>query len=328
VIAIPHQLDPASLAEPGLGDTRRTLEGETMGTTWSAQFYAPASAPDAGFRLRIERELDRIDRQMSHWRPDSDLTLFNRAGAGQWRQLPEEFFFVLENSLRLAAGSGGAFDPALGDAADLWGFGPSGKRTRPASPAAGAPSGIWRSIALDPERRRARQPGGACLDLSSIAKGFAVDHLARCLEEEGARSCLVEIGGELRGSGVKEDRMPWWVSIEPPPGYAGEIRIALSGLAIATSGNYRRYFDYEGARYSHTLDPATRSPVVAPAPSVTVLHESCMEADAWSTALLVLGPVRGLALCEDRNLAAVFLVREKSSWRTLPSSAFQRMVEE
>jgi thiamine biosynthesis lipoprotein len=170
----------------------------------------------------------------------------------------------------------------------------------------------------------ARQPGGARLDLSAIAKGYAVDSVAQRLASEGLVSYLVEIGGELRGRGVKPDGQPWWVSVEPPPGCPLQVTSALSGWAIATSGDYRRFFEHGGRRYAHTLDPRTGRPLDDPPASVSVLHAECMAADAWSTALMVLGAGRGLALCEREGLSAVFLLRDP--WRAVVSRGFRRML--
>lgn len=327
MIAIPAHLSPADLVEPGPSEARREFSGETMGTTWSAALYAGQTLPDELFLRRIQWTLEGVVSQMSHWRPDSALSEYNRAPAGRWQVLPDEFRCVLESALEIARLSEGAFDPSLGEAADQWGFGPSGPRGSPPLAAELVPPlHDWRHIELDPKAGRALQPGEVRLDFSSIAKGFAVDLLAALLEQLGASSYLVEIGGELRARGVKAGGQPWWVWIEPPPGCPLKAKVALCGKAVATSGDYRFRFEHEGTSYAHTLDPRTRAPLINPPSSVTVVHDRCMDADAWSTALMVLGVDSGLALCARHEIAALFLVRESGGWRAVASPAFGAML--
>lgn len=327
MIAIPAVISPTSLCLPGPGETQRELAGETMGTTWAVTFFAPMRVDSSAVRQRIERELDRLVAQMSHWRDDSCLSHFNRADPGTWVRLPPEFLEVLACGLEVAHESGGAFDPALGRDTDRWGFGPSGHRSEPPEQTGPRCGATWREIRLDPGQLTALQPGEVHLDFSSIAKGFAVDQVARLLERMGIRVYMVEIGGELRGCGVKPDQQPWWVAVEPPPGCPLDIRIALTGSSIATSGNYRRWFEHRGRRYSHTLDPGTRAPLLDPPGSVSVVHEDCMLADAWSTALMVQGVETGLQYCVRQQLAAFFLYEDGGGeWKLAASPAFEEML--
>jgi thiamine biosynthesis lipoprotein len=186
-------------------------------------------------------------------------------------------------------------------------------------------AGLWREIEFDGER--VLQPGGVQLNLSAAAKGYAVDHVAALMDEAGVRSYLVEIGGELKGRGVKPDGLPWWVSVEQPPGLSFELKVALSGAAIATSGDYRRFFEHAGVRYAHTLDPTSGEPLRDPPASVSVIHRDCMAADAWSTALMVLGVRHGLELCGREGLAALFLYRENGAPRVAASERFKAMLD-
>jgi FAD:protein FMN transferase len=297
------------------GGVIHDLCGQSMGTIWSVRLVAEILP--ASLQTGIQQELDVIVAQMSHWLPDANLGRFNRAAAGSWHPLPPAFFDVLSYSLDVAADTEGAFDPAAGALVNLWGFGPVNRHDEPgfAPPAndivpALATQQAWRRIELDRTTRSARQPGGALLDFSAIAKGYAVDQLARYLERQGIRHYLVEVGGELRGSGVKPDGMPWWVALEQPQAGTDELIIALHGLAIATSGDYRRYFHRHGRRYAHTIDPRTGYPAHNNVASVTVIHTDCMAADAWSTALTVMGVERGICFAEARCLKARFLVRD------------------
>jgi thiamine biosynthesis lipoprotein len=288
---------------------------------------------DTSWTVGLQRELDMVVAQMSHWEADSDLGRFNRAPAGSWHVLPEAFFHVLSFAMDVARDSGGACDPCAGAIVNLWGFGPGGRFGQPdfVPPSAQAVQQALRNakyIELDAPRRRAWQPGGVQLDLSAVAKGYAVDCLADYLDRMGIAHYLVEVGGELRGAGVKPDGLPWWVSLERPESSADEIVAALHGLAVATSGDYRRYFMHGGRRYAHTIDLRNGMPVSNGIASVTVVHEQCMAADAWSTALTVLDVQEGLALAERKALAAHFLVREEGGMREYMSSAMRAMLEE
>ncbi|MGE0716237.1 MAG: FAD:protein FMN transferase [Alphaproteobacteria bacterium] len=283
-----------------------------MGTTWSVRIVAPPGRPPA--RQAIEAALALVDRQMSNWRADSDIARFAAAAAGEWVALPEEAFTVVAEALAVAADSAGAYDPTVGPLVDLWGFGPGGTRvTAPdarAIAAARARTG-WARIALDRATRCLRQPGGVALDLSAIAKGFAVDLVSGRLADAGFANHLVEIGGELKGEGVKPDGTPWFVALERPPGIENAVEsvAVLHGLAVATSGDYRRFFEAGGSRYAHTIDPRSGRPAADPPAAVSVLHASCMTADALSTALTVLGVEAGMAFARDRGIAALFVTR-------------------
>ena len=310
-------LVPADIAPrpPPLGAVH-ALAGRTMGTTWSVRLVGTARLDLPALDAGIRRELDLIVGQMSHWEPGSDLGRFNHAPAGTWQTLPAPFMEVLQYALSVAAASDGAYDPSAGALVDLWGFGAQGRYDEPGfqppdDPAVAAARSQcgWQRLQLDATGCRARQPGGLRLDLSAVAKGYAVDHVARHLDALGIQDHLVEVGGELRGTGLKPDGQPWWVQLEPVEGHAEETVLALHGLSVATSGDYRRVFQHGGMRHSHTLDPRSGRPITHGAARVTVLHRDCMAADALSTALTVLGPDAGLDWATQRGLAAVFVTR-------------------
>ncbi len=309
----------------------QSLEGETMGTTWSVKLAVPPVLSLAEIRRDIERELGAIVAEMSPWEPDSHISRFNRSPADSWHRLPDSFFAVLDCALSIAEDSGGAYDPTVGSLVDLWGFGPAGPRTEnPGGPAQDvARSCGWHRIEILREQRNVRQPGGVSLDLCGVAKGFAVDRVADTLCASGCTDFLVEIGGELRGEGVKPDGSPWWVALEPPRPRAasviGETIIALHGLSVATSGDYRRYFERNGKRYAHTMDPRTGEPVSNGVISATVIHRSCMYADALSTALMVLGEGAGMAWAAERNLPALLVFEHGAGLRQVSSPAFAAM---
>lgn len=293
-----------------------------MGTTWTVQ----AVAPPAGLAAHVEQVLGEVVAQMSHWEPGSALSAFNRAPAGAWRQIPPEFSSVLAAARAVAEASGGAFDATVGALADLWGFGPSGPQPVPDSAAVTALLGG--RIEHDPLLLRARRFAPAALDFSGIAKGYAVDAVAARLHALGVADFLVEIGGEFVGAGIQPDGQPWWVDCEDVPGagLAG-LRLALHGLAVATSGDYRRWFAADGRRYAHTVDPRTGMPLDNGVASVTVLHAQCMLADAWATALTVLGPEAGPATAERENLPMLMVVREGTGFREFVSPQLAAMLD-
>ena len=277
-----------------------------MGTSWSVRVVDPP----VDLRAEIERVLARVVAEMSHWESGSNLSRFNRSKPGRWQPLPPGFAQVLATGLAIAEASDGAFDPAIGALADLWGFGPAGPQPFPADTAIAEALARSGRRHIEQDGARARRTAPAALDFSGIAKGYAVDAVAARLFGLGLADFLVEIGGELRGEGIKPDGQPWWVDCEAVPGIAAApLRIALHGMSIATSGDYRRGFELDGRRYSHTIDPRTGTPLENHVASVSVLHTSCMHADAWATALGVLGRA-GMALAEREALAVRMLVRD------------------
>lgn len=253
-----------------------------MGTTWRL-LYAARHAPDA-VRERIEARLAELVAALSHWEPDSALCRFNHS-AGEWVTLPRDLARVVDAGLHLARMSGGAFDPAIGVLVDLWGFGPPGPKSMPddaAVEAARARSG-WQRLDWDRDARRLRQPGGLQLDLSGIAKGYAADELADLLAGIGICHCLVEVGGELAGRGIRPDGEPWWVDLEVPPGVnLPPLRVALHQMGVATSGDY--------VRGAHALDPRTGRAAENGVTAVSVVARSAIAADALATAILIAWP--------------------------------------
>ncbi|MES2114830.1 MAG: FAD:protein FMN transferase, partial [Pseudomonadota bacterium] len=223
-VLLPPHIDPE--AAPA-GATVHTLAGHSMGTGWTVRLALRGAQALPALRLGLQQQLDRVVAQMSHWEADSDLGRFNRAPAGSWHALPAEFFHVLAFAQGVSAASGGACDPGAGALVNLWGFGPEARYDQPGFTAPtlaqaralhAAQAGL--ALELDHAGRRARQPGGLLLDLSAVAKGYGVDCLARYLEGQGIRHYLVEVGGELRGAGVKPDGQPWWVALEHADGVA------------------------------------------------------------------------------------------------------------
>jgi thiamine biosynthesis lipoprotein len=334
-VAIPAVIGDLHLPPP---DARmHALGGQTMGTTWSVRFVGAPGADTALVFDAIDEVLAGVIDEMSTWLETSVLSRFNRT-AGEWMDLPGDLTTVLECALAVARDSHGAYDPTVGPLVSLWGFGPGGPRNDPPGEREidqARAYGGWPRIELDAATRRARQPGGLAVDLSAIAKGFAVDAVAARLAALDVDSCLVEIGGELRGRGVKPDGQPWWVAIERPEDAEAadsgtpsiDLLVALYDLAVATSGDYRRRFRFGDRWYSHTIDPRTGRPVTHALASVTVLHRECMLADALSTAMTVLGLGAGLEFAGARGVAALFIERTARGLEPHASPALEAMLQ-
>lgn len=311
----------------------QTVHGETMGTTWSVRAVLPAERSLRAWHASIQATLDLVDGQMSTYKPQSPLSHFNAAPAGTWHALPAECFDVIAHALQIARDSGGAYDPTVGPLVNLWGFGPDACLCEPPSEQAIAVAreriGWWK-LKLDATTRSVYQPGGISLDLSSVAKGYGVDLVGGHLDSLGIEAWLVEVGGELKGRGVKPDGSPWCIGVERPGAATGAVEymnqfsqvVMLSGRAIATSGDYRRQFESGGRSFSHHIDPRTGYPVPHVVASVSILARDAMHADPMGTLMTVLGPEQGLAYAKERGLAVMFILHGKTGPEERLSPAF------
>jgi FAD:protein FMN transferase len=276
-------IDPAAMAGYDPAAATTVLRGAAFGTGWIVH-YAGDAEPNH-VRAVIEAELAAIDARMSQWAPGSTLSRFNGVDQGEWVAIEPCFATVMSAALDFAAKTGGAFDPTIGALTDLWGFGPPGPRPAPTGAAidAARSRGGWQRLTFDRKTGRLLQPGGLALDLSGIAKGYAVDAVADALGPIGIRHALIEIGGELVGRGIRPDGEPWWVDLEQPPGASlPALRIGLHQIAVATSGNY--------VRGDHSIDPRTGRPPTNGVVSVSVIADTAMRADALATAATILFP--------------------------------------
>lgn len=300
-----------------------------MGTSWSALAVVGSADRQAELARGVQAALDAVVAEMSQWEPDSDISRFNRAPAGTWHNLPPGFAAVMAEALAIAELTGGAFDPSIGQASELWGFGAAAIAHLPNQDAL---EGVmersgWKHLAYDPQTSRLRQPGGLALDLSGIAKGFGADQAVETLLQMGANAFLVDVGGELVGHGLKPGMQPWWVELENPPAAAlPPFRVALHGLAIATSGNYRRFHDLPGKRLSHSIDPATAAPVDNAVSSVSVLARTAMRADALATALTIMGS-GARAFADRHGIAARIVQRDGNGFTEELTAALSAMTE-
>jgi thiamine biosynthesis lipoprotein len=303
--------------------------GATMGTRYSIKVVPPPGrAMPGGIRQAVEGELERINAWMSAYLADSEISRFNRSEELDWFEVSSETALVVEEALDVSRETEGAFDVTVAPLVNLWSFGPENRPPKAPEPEAieqtrGKVGYEKLEVRIAPPALRKRD-AGIQVDLAAIAKGFGVDRIARVLERHGIENYLVEIGGEIRARGAKQENRPWKVGVEiPERGVAGiQEVLVLRDRSLATSGDYRNFFVEEGKRYSHTIDPRTGRPVTHELASVTVVAESCMRADALATALMVLGPDEGAAFCEEKGLAALFLIRDGDRFIRRATAAF------
>ena len=302
------------------GPTDRTvrLTGSTMGTRYDLKLVPePGQTVAADWQQRVEDRVEarlaEINRQMSTYDPDSELSRFNRNPSTDWIAASPELVAVVQEGLRLGHLTEGAFDITVGPLVNLWGFGPEARQDYVPSEAAIAAARqrvgfrMLKTRQHPPALQKARSD--LSVDLSALAKGYAVDQLAVLAEQHGIQHYLVSIGGDLRAKGHNGYGQPWTVAIEQPiPGQRAVQRlIRLNDQAVSTAGDYRNFFEQDGRRYSHIIDPRTGWPVARRVASVTVIAATDLEADATDTALMAAGDQRGWQLALDHHLAAFFI---------------------
>ena len=310
------------------------IEGPTMGTSYHITIctQAPNTVDAEAIKEEVDRLLQQINQQMSTYIKESELSRFNQSEADQWFAVAPEVLQVVDAGLNLSQESSGAFDMTVGPLVNLWHFGPDpGKKTIPAASRidAAKKSVGYQQIEVqhDKPALKKRIPD-VYLDLSAIAKGYAVDVIAEYLEAHAIENYLVEIGGEMRAGGHNQKRLPWKVGIEKPVSETRVVQriVPLSNLSMATSGNYRNFFEVDGVTYSHTIDPRTGRPVKHTLASVTVVGETCMNCDAVATCLMVLGPEEGYNWAKARNIAAYFIVKEGTGFTERYSPRWQQLL--
>jgi len=298
--------------------------GNTMGTTYSIKVIS-ADIDQANLSAEIETRLREINGLMSTYMPDSELSRFNQSPTNEWFAVSAETIEVLEMAADIYRLSDGSFDVTVGPLVNLWGFGPNPKPDQ--VPGAKQVTETLETIGFEHLQIRAdalRKDVDLYVDLSAIAKGYAVDQLAELLDGHGIQHYLVEIGGELRSKGANAQEEPWRVAVElPESNQRMPYRIVeLMDMGMATSGDYRNYFERNGVRYSHTIDPATGYPIHHNLASVTVLAPSAALADGLATAINVMGADRGLALAEAQGLAVFVILKQDTGFEAQYSTAF------
>jgi FAD:protein FMN transferase len=312
-----------------------TLSGNTMGTTYNIKLNAHEDLLEAkALQAEIDLVLEQVNDQMSTYRETSELSQFNRLSIGETVQVSSDTIKVLAEGKRLHELTSGALDITLGPLVNVWGFGPDKKPltvpTAAEIAAAKAKTGMDGFAIKQAEGQDwlLKKKDGIYVDLSAIAKGFGVDKIASLLDEHKVSGYLVEIGGELRVKGTKNDSSPWRIAIEQPTTDGREIQQVISPgtMGLATSGDYRNYFEDEGQRFSHLLDPRTGMPIKHTLASVTVLHPDCMTADGLATAMMVLGTQASLALAKEQNLAIMLIEKQQQGFQVFYSEAFNAYV--
>ncbi len=305
-----------------------------MGTEFLVKLANPPAGHDEKItRKRIDGILDEINRSMSTYLEDSELSRINRNPSTEWIAVSGDLWAVLKEADRISRLSQGAFDITIGPLVNLWGFGPrenSGDiipdetKIKQVLESTG-----FRKIEFHPDERKIRkQLASVYMDLSAIAKGYAVDRIAVYLDSQGFENYMIEIGGEIRVRGRPTVDRGWRVGIEKPVAGRRAIQeiLEIEDLGMATSGDYRNFIEVDGIRYSHTIDPLSGRPVRHELASVTVLHAAAMTADALATALNVLGPEAGARLASKENIPAYFIVRMDSGYREIYTHDFQKYV--
>jgi thiamine biosynthesis lipoprotein len=307
------------------------LAGATMGTRYHITWLEAPGQPTAEeVHLGVEALLEAVNASMSTYREDSEISRFNRADPDAWFPVSADFAAVFAMARAVSQASGGAYDVTVAPLVDLWGFGPDmGSEIPPPDTVAAAMAMVGESrLEFDGQRRALRKPANMGLDFSSIAKGYCVDKLADWLQAQGMRDYLVEIGGEIRVAGLNPHGRQWRVAVEKPEPMQREVMsaVTLTDAAIATSGDYRNFFEVEGVRYSHTIDPRTGAPVQHELVSVTVVHPSAALADAWATALTVLGPEQAKAVALREDLAVYMIQRDGGDFSATHTPAMEPLL--
>ncbi len=311
-----------------------TLSGPTMGTSYHISWINPEqdATPADALRDMVDARLKQLNSVFSTYDPESELSLLNKKSAqlaGRWIPVSPELMSVLKDAAFVNGFSLGRFDVTVGPLVNLWGFGPKPHDNVPTDEEIQAllPSVGMQHLQLRPDSNEILQDEALYIDLSAVAKGWAVDDLGLMLENLGIENYLVEIGGEVRVRGQKPTG-PWRLAIERPVyenGVSAQKIIEPGNHAVATSGDYRNYFEKDGQRYSHTIDPVTGYPISHKLASVTVIMPTCSLADAWATAINVAGPELGMNIAEANHLPVFMLIRDGDGYKEAMSSAFIEM---
>jgi FAD:protein FMN transferase len=305
------------------------LSGPTMGTTYTVRVAAPPPAVDpATVRAAIDDVLAQIDRSMSGYRADSEVARFNASASTQWHDVSPELAAVVQTSLDISSACDGVFDITVAPLVAAWGFGPAGEpKVLPGDEQIAQLEAIvgYRKlqVRLDPPSLR-KDVAGLSIDLNGIAPGFAVDRLADRLQALRIENFIIDIGGEIRAHGRNARGEPWHIAVEHPvdTGRTPYASVWLDGAAVSTSGEYRSYYERNGRRYSHTIDPRTGRTLDRTPGSVVVVAPLAAQADGWATALNVLGPRDGLALATRLRLPVLFIERAGNEWRSQATPEF------
>jgi thiamine biosynthesis lipoprotein len=311
---------------PAVSDMQ-SIKGRTMGTGYSILW--PAQTPGISVELtrqKVETLLININSQMSTYQSDSEISVFNSNAFPYTQAISDDFAQVMALSIKLNSDTDGYFDVSVGPLVNLWGFGPDKKpKSKPSEQLINSTLKTIGLSAITLEKGKLSKQGERYIDLSAIAKGYAVDRLAELLNSLGINSYLVEIGGEMRAKGLKPGAEPWKVAIESPDFAQRKVHkiLPVSDAAIATSGDYRNYFELDGKHYSHSINPKTGYPVEHSLASVTIIAEQCARADALATAMLIMGMEKAKEYVLRNDIKAYMIVRnEQGDFQEYLSPAF------
>lgn len=318
-----------------INDELISLNGLTMGTTYSVKIVKSEQSPDIELSIlkgKIDSVLIEVNNQMSTYIPESEISLFNKYDKTEWFEISQDFAFVLDESIKICELTNGSLDITVEPIVNIWGFGPE---QRPKLiPSDEEISERMKFVGFDKLEVKLNSPAVKKdipeleVDLSSTAKGFGVDKVYELIKDFGYQNFMVEIGGEVRTSGTNHKNEYWKIGVSEADQSGGINKvISLSNLAMATSGDYWNYFEEDGIRYSHTIDPTTGKPITHKLASVTVIDSNCMRADGLATGIFVMGPVKGYEFAIAKELPAYFIVKSDTGFITKESPKFTELFE-
>ncbi|WP_368763998.1 FAD:protein FMN transferase ApbE [Klebsiella quasipneumoniae] len=311
--------------------TATVLDGKTMGTFWRVSVIGVDEEKAQALRAKVQAQLDADDRLLSTWKNDSALMRFNHAADTRPWPVSEAMADIVTLSLRIGAKTDGAMDITVGPLVNLWGFGPDKQPVATpdaqAIAAAKARTGLQHLQVINQSGRQFLQKDipDLFVDLSTVGEGYAADHLARLMEQEGISRYLVSVGGALVSRGMNGEGKPWRVAIQKPTDRENAVQaiVDINGHGISTSGSYRNYYELDGKRISHVIDPQTGQPITHKLVSVTVIAPTALEADGWDTGLMVLGPEKAQQVVREQGLAVYMIVKEGEGFKTWMSPQFR-----
>ncbi|MEP5758795.1 MAG: FAD:protein FMN transferase [Litoreibacter sp.] len=326
---------PLCLAACKPGDGIFTMSGLTMGTSYNLTAVdMPRAVTQSDVQNAVNNALTTVNQQMSNWDANSEISRFNAGNNTDIHAISPELTEVMSAAETVRLASGGSFDTTIGPLIELWGFGAEGSSHSTPNErdlrVAYAKSGHANTLRVTAGSLQKIQPD-ANVYLAAIGKGYGADLIGRGLESLGIHNYLIEIGGDLYASGYNPDGASWQIGIETPQAHTSGVLdvMSVANRGMASSGDYRNYFEQEGKQYSHLIDPRTGRPVTHKTASTTVLAENAMLADAWATAFHIMGQDEGLALAEQQGLAALFTQanEDASGFTTTESSHFSALRE-
>lgn len=311
--------------------TATVLEGKTMGTFWRVSVVDIDKKRADELREKIQTQLDGDDQLLSTWKNDSALMRFNLSSSTAPWPVTEAMADIVTESLRIGQKTQGAMDVTVGPLVNLWGFGPDKQPvstpTQEQIDTAKAKIGLQHLTVINTAGRQYLQKDlpELYVDLSTVGEGYAADHLARLMGQEGISRYLVSVGGALSSRGMNAEGRPWRVAIQKPTDKENAVQaiVDINGHGISTSGSYRNYYELDGQRISHVIDPQTGRPITHKLVSVTVIAPTALEADAWDTGLMVLGPERAKEVVREQGLAVYMIMKEGDNFTTWMSPQFK-----